>query len=110
MLIPNHGDAQVDAEKLTDYLLSQTHPIGKSKAAWFGILGYNLTDWRLLQSDLAQLASKDAILLSETQYGQKYGISGTLIGPNGKSGKVMTVWIIITGQKNPRLVTAYPDE
>lgn len=110
MLIPNHRQAQVDVEKVTGYLLSQTHSIGKSKAAWFGILGYNQSDWKLLQSDLAKLASKDAVLLSETQYGQKYGISSTLIGPNGKSGKVMTVWIIISGQKVPRLVTAYPDE
>lgn len=110
MLIPNHAEAQVEAEKLTDYLLSQTHPIGKSKAAWFGVLGYKQSDWQLLQADLTQLAFEDAVLLSETQYGQKYGISSILIGPNGKSGKVMTVWIIISGHKIPRLVTAYPNE
>ena len=100
MLIPNNGDAQVDPDKITNYLLSQVHPIGRSKAAWFGILGYDLTEWRLLQADLTQLASGEAELLPETECGQKYGISGTLTGPNGKSGKVMTVWIIMCGSKN----------
>jgi len=110
MQIPNYEDAHVDPEKITEYLLSQTHPIGKSKAVWFEILGYDSSDWRLLQADLMQVAAGDVDWQAETQYGQKYGVSGTLAGPNGKSGEVVTIWIIMVGQQNPRLVTSYPDD
>ena len=110
MQIPNYEDAHVDQEKLTEYLLSQTHPIGKSKAVWFEILGYNASNWRLLQTDLVQIAAAAVDWQTETRYGHKYGVSGTLNGPNGKSGEVVTVWIIMIGQQNPRLVTAYPDD
>jgi len=57
-----------------------------------------------------QIAAGDVDWQAETQHGQKYGVSGTLTGPNGKSSEVVTVWIIMIGQQNPRLVTAYPDD
>jgi len=66
MLLPNNKDAQVDPEKITEYLLSPLHPVGKSKATWFGMLGYDLADWRLLQADLTLQASGEAQLLLKT--------------------------------------------
>ncbi len=33
-----------------------------------------------------------------------------LLGPNGKSAKVKTGWIINNGENHPRLVTAFVDK
>ena len=45
-----------------------------------------------------------------TFYGQKYEILGTLTGPNGNTAWVRTIWIILTGETAPRLVTLIPAE
>ena len=108
--LPNHRDAEVRQQKVKDYLLSPTHPIGKAKAVWFRALGYSQDDWTYLRDDLLNFAKHDAVVLDQTEYGQLYGVSGPLIGPNGNAGQVLTIWIIIVGTANPRLVTAYPDE
>ena len=44
-----------------------------------------------------------------TDYGSKYVVKGRVTGPNGRSGYVVTVWVIETDQSDPRLVTAYPE-
>lgn len=67
-------------------------------------------EWVRLQRDLRAIALLPAVELEKTRFGQKYGITGSLVGPNGKTGQVMTVWIIMEGQEFPRLVTAYPDD
>ena len=110
MRLPNHSDAEVRQQKVQDYLLSPTHPIGKAKAVWFRALGYSQDDWTHLQNDLLKFTEFDAIALDKTEYGQLYSVSGLLTGPNGKSGQVLTIWIIMVGTANPQLVTAYPDE
>jgi len=108
--LPNHDDAIVEQVKVQNYLLSPVHPIGKAKAAWFRALGYSQSDWSLLQADLLKFAELDAVIMERTKYGQIYGVSGTLVGPNCKSGQILTIWISMAGQRSPRLVTAYPHE
>lgn len=110
MNLPNYELASIDEEKICEYLLSPTHPVGKAKAAWFGKFGYTQSNWELLRTDLLEIACGEAELLENSRYGQKYGISGKLVGPNGKYGQVMTIWISLSGHEHPRLVTAYPDE
>jgi hypothetical protein len=44
------------------------------------------------------------------QYGQKYAIRATLVGPSGSSADVTSVWIVRTGEDFPRFVTAYPED
>src|SRR5262249_40607776 len=45
--LPNREQAYVPRKKLTDYLLSETHPEGRSKAIFFRGHGYNenYVDW-----------------------------------------------------------------
>lgn len=43
-------------------------------------------------------------------YGQKYEILGPLTGPNGNTAWVRTIWIVLTGETVPRLVTLIPAE
>ena len=43
MMLPNAEDAYIPPEKLTDYLLLETHAVGKSKAKFFRSHGYKTT-------------------------------------------------------------------
>jgi hypothetical protein len=46
--VPNADQAIIDPRKITDYLLSQTHPDGAPKAAFFESFGFTLIDWPML--------------------------------------------------------------
>jgi hypothetical protein len=39
--LPNREQAFIQPAKLTEYLLSETHPVGKSKAKFFRYWGFN---------------------------------------------------------------------
>lgn len=49
MQLPNSESAIVPEEKLRDYLLSPTHPIGRYKASFFHDLGYEQVNWQELE-------------------------------------------------------------
>ncbi len=108
--IPNADHAFIDPEKLNDYLLSRDHPVGRFKAAFFLALGYSVETWRQLENDLrSQHLSRDALGEEPTDYGQKYAIRATLVGPAGQSAEVVSVWVVRIGEDFPRFVTAYPE-
>jgi hypothetical protein len=111
MRIPGANLAIVDPAKIRDYLLSPEHPVGRLKAVFFGALGYTRGDWRRLQQDfLAIVASEEAALGRSSDFGQKYEVRGTIQGPSGRRAGVVTVWIILAGERAPRFVTAFPGE
>jgi hypothetical protein len=108
--IPNAERAVIDPAKLRDYLLSSTHPVGRFKAPLFLGLGYTAADWSRLETDLrGQHLPEDALAAPPTPYGQKYVIRATLIGPTGRSARVVTVWVVRVGEDFARFVTAYPE-
>lgn len=110
MQIPNAGRAIIEPVKLHGYLLSRNHPVGRFKAAFFLALGYSSENWRQLEADLrSQHLSHDAMLGERSQYGQKYTIRATLVGPSGGSADVVSVWVLRTGEEFPRFLTAYPE-
>lgn len=109
MKLPDAERAMVDGRKVRDYLLSQSHPIGRFKATFFMGLGYSRGSWQDLADDLRRLAlTEDAVPTGDSRYGQKYEVRGTLEGPSGRKAAVVTVWIIPNMGEAPRLVTAYP--
>ena len=109
MKIPNADRAIVEATKLRDYLLLPSHPVGRFKAPFFAALGYSQDQWPQLEADpRAQHLLQDAEPAAAASYGQKYEIRAILIGPNGRSAEVVSIWIILAGEEAPRLVTAYP--
>ena len=111
MRIPNAHRAVIEPMKLHGYLLSDSHTVGRFKARVFFALGYAADDWSRLEADLrTQHLSQDAIVGERTQYGQKYEIHATLIGPSGRSADVVSAWIVRFGEDSPRFVTAYPEE
>jgi hypothetical protein len=111
MKIPGADRLLVEASKVTDYLLSREHPVGRFKAVFFNALGYSREGWTELQRDLARTGlSEEASLGESNQYGQKYKVAATIRGPSGREAEVITVWIVRRGEDFPRFVTAHPGE
>lgn len=110
MQLPNSESAIVPEEKLRDYLLSPTHPIGRYKASFFQRLGYEQANWQLLEQDIRSLLAQPAEELELTKYGRKFATSGMITGPNGRSAAIVAVWIILSEETLPRFVTAYPED
>jgi hypothetical protein len=49
MKLPNAEHAEIDLRKLNEYLLSTTHPIGRSKSVFFSEIGYNQSNTEALK-------------------------------------------------------------
>ena len=109
MKIPQAEQAIIERKKIRDYLLSQTHPVGRFKATWFLQLGYEQQQWQQLELDLReQHLPFEAKEMVPNQFGTKYQIRGSIVTPNGNTVELISIWIIRTGESVPRLVTAYP--
>ena len=107
---PGGVERVLDVAKIRNYLLSHGHPVGGMKAAFFREMGYEPGDWRMLEADLLALASQASLEVGRfDEYGCRYQQRGVLIGPNGHSARVVTVWIRRTGESALRFVTAYPE-
>ncbi len=109
MKLPGAESAIVDEQKVREYLLGESHPVGRFKAAFFTSLGYPTADWEVLARDLATHSVEgEASEADRNDYGTKYEVRGILEGPKGKRAQVVSVWILLDGEAAPRLVTAYP--
>jgi hypothetical protein len=102
--------AVIPAEKVRDYLLSPAHTIGRYKSEFFRSLGYAQDQWQILERDLRAALASEAQPTSATEYGQKFSVRGVLMGPNGRTGRIQAIWIILRGETAPRFVTAYPED
>jgi hypothetical protein len=109
MELPNKFHAYVSIDKITDYLLSETHIVGRSKARFFRSFGFDETNVSQFEQGLIHIAQIELVAeITETIYGKKYVIDGDLETPSGDIIHLRTVWIIETGDDIPKLVTAYP--
>ncbi len=109
MLLPNRYKAYVPPPKLRDYLLSETHPVSRSKAKFFRSFGYNEINTELLEYGLMVIAQAQPVReVIASAHGRKYVIEGNLETPASISVRIKAVWIIDTGKAEPRFVTAYP--
>jgi len=109
MKLPHGESAYVPQPKLTEYLLSETHPIGQSKARLLRAAGFNESNVSALEQALLAIArSEDVSETEETGYGVKYVIEGSLQTPGGDPLRMRTVWVIEPEENQPRFVTAYP--
>ena len=109
MQLPNRGQAYIPPQKLSGYLLSETHAVGSAKAKVFRALGFDETHISLLEQGLLTIArSTEVHDVVSSPYGVKYVIEGSLDTPRSTSLLIRTVWILETGEDRPRFVTAYP--
>ena len=110
MLIPEAGQAQIPDEKLEKYLLSDSHPVGKSKSIFFRGLGFSIDNIEEFEKAIRAIILQELIQQTvSTSYGIKYVVDGILMGKGQLSSPVRTVWIR-EAESNPRLVTVYPKD
>lgn len=108
-MLPNRKHAQVDRRKICDYLLSATHPDGRSKAMYFMRFGFVAEDWQVLAEALRLVGVSNPVVSTvESPFGVRYTVDGLMKAPDGRSPRVRTVWIVSPDGTGPRLVTAFP--
>ncbi len=109
MNLPNSEKAVVPPDKLTDYLLSNSHLAGRWKASFFRSIGFSETNVDELKIALINVANRGEVKSTITSaFGVKYVVEGRIVAPNGKVAVIQTVWVVEPGEERPRLVTAYP--
>ena len=109
MLLPNRDRAHVDRNKVTDYLLSLSHPDGSSKAEFFMSFGFKVEEWNILANALRTVGTSNPVVTTvESGYGVRYTVDGNMETPDSRNPSVRTVWFLESGKSAPRLITAYP--
>jgi Domain of unknown function (DUF6883) len=103
------GDAIIASEKLTKYLLTK-RPIG-DKSEFLKRAGYTIDNWERLEQDIRiQILSKEAVPIQETEYGEYFEIRVPLIGPNGVTLNIRSVWMRESKGTITKFITLYPDK
>lgn len=98
-------------EKLRDYVLNLAHSDGESKARFLGEIGYDQTNWQILEKDLReQHLTIAATPGKKSIYGMKFEIVAPLVGPNGEKRWIRSIWMIRKGENVARFVTLIPEE
>lgn len=109
MKIPNSNRSSVAENKITDYLLSESHEIGRHKANFFKRFGFDIADLETFKSSLVQHSiDREIENTKDSDFGIKYELKCEIITPDKRNPCIVTVWLIEHGQKTPKLVTAYP--
>ncbi len=109
MKLPNASEAIIAENKITNYLLSATHPEGRYKAAFFRRFGFRVEEWRLLAEALHTHGVEHEVTNTrDSPFGIRYIVEGELKTPEGRRPPVRTVWVIEPGTVVPQLVSAYP--
>ncbi len=108
MRLPNGDAALIEDQKLLGYLLNPLHRDGRKHAEFFKrLLNIDLANADVLRRALLHAtANEDAWLGKSSKYGTKYEIRFRMTGPRG-TYTILSVWMIRSGEADPRLVTAY---
>lgn len=109
MPLPSVPPPFVEEKKVTNYLLSDTHPQGRSKSHFFRAFGFTPEQWQQFADALCvqgtQGESVGTVALPDSV---QYVIEGELISPDGRTPRIRTVWETRSTDPCPRLITAYP--
>ena len=82
MRLPYRKNVYIPKAKLTVYLLSRTHAVGRFKSKYFRALGYDELNINLLEEALRTVAqSEDVNEVLPTPYGTKYILDGKIEAP-----------------------------
>lgn len=104
--MPRFKHAVIPRAKIRDYLVSPKNTDGK--AAFFKAIGYTTRNAGRFVNDIRKgIAGNTAVVTRKNGYGR---VSIQVIMELGitRRAKVITGWCIEPGEKNPKLVTAYP--
>ena len=109
MKLPNADKARIDKTKITEYLLSKSHPDGCNKAYFFCQFGFTVENWEIFAQSLHKHAiDNDVTKTVESKYGSRYSTESTLVTPDGRNPEVRSTWILEKHSTIPRLITAHP--
>ena len=108
MKLPCGDQALVPEAKIVDYLLSEAHPQGRSKAAFFRRVGFRSEESGALRTALLQLATTTDMTEVVFEFGRKYAGIREVVAPSGEMLRVVTGWVLRNDAPPPMLVTAYP--
>ena len=108
VLLPNADKAVVPLEKLRDYSLDSSHPVGKHKARVFAsALGMTRNDApRLREMILQAVLTNEAIEAEANEHGTRFAVDFQTLGVKG-AVTIRTAWIIDAGETVPRLTSCY---
>lgn len=107
--MPDWSRAIVPLAKLKNYLLSESHDTGKSKAVFFKSYGFHAARAEALGREIKNVAERYPVRYEiKSEYGTKYVIDGIILTPTDDAVPIRTVWLIKHGGGIPILVTAYP--
>ena len=106
--LPHGDEAILDIRKIEDYCLSSSHPRGRHKARVFReALGLQRSDGVWLRGILLEAArSSEASSISIDPWGTHWRLDAT-VRRQEKSAVVRTIWIVRTGENEPRFVTCW---
>lgn len=106
--LPNFENAHIRLDKLTDYCLNEFHPIGKQKAVVFkSALGITSSDASMLKEAILNgLVNNECKEKEADAFGRRYSVTID-IRIFERAAKVITSWIIRTGEDFPRLTSCY---
>ena len=104
MLLPFYHKAIIDAEKIRGYTLNPSHERGKHKAKLFQLaLGFDTSHTAYLIQLIKDAISYESCEINAIdQYGTRYSVTFLY-----KNVNIKTIWIILVGEKFPRLVSCY---
>ena len=102
-------DSIVSPEKITEYLLKWQPDNDKSQ--FLARAGYSSDNWKRLLEDIrTQILPMEAELMRKTDYGDLFRIRGKLLGPNGVSLGVITIWMAEYASRQTKFITLFPDK
>ena len=108
-ILPNANRAKVEREKIIEYLLCESHPDGRAKAAFFARYGFRVEQWEILAESLRRHGMVNPVVKTvRSEYGVSYCVEGPIETPGGFKPTIRTIWIIEEKASEPRLITAYP--
>jgi len=101
----------ISPDKLINYVLNLHHNEGGSKALFLREIGYNQSNWEILENDLREQHLKsEATPGKSSPFGQKFEITAPIIGPNGEERMIKTIWMIKNNETFARFITLIPEK
>jgi hypothetical protein len=102
-------DSIISPEKITGYLLKWQPDNDKSQ--FLARAGYSSDNWHRLVEDIrSQILPVEAQLIRKTAYGDLFRIRGKLLGPNGVSLRVITIWMAEDASGQTKFITLFSDK
>ena len=106
--VPGAEAASADDRKFREYILSETHPIGRGKAKFFKNIGYTGANWQELREQfLAQLPRVPG-RYTQDGYGQGKNYEAVIsVASSSGTANVRTFWEVHP-ENGTKFLTAYP--